>query len=74
MVGGHGDELVLVSRYEVALWGIEANYPVFDKRRRSNTRLRDLANEQLGQALETAEKALVAYVTDKVTMAYGRAA
>ena len=62
----HGDETMLVEGYECAVWGIECNYPSFDRRRRPNTYLREVANELLPEALEKAKAAVVSLVAERV--------
>lgn len=39
-----------------ALWGVDVNYPTFDKRRRPNKHLRDTANDCLHEALAEARE------------------
>jgi len=65
-----GEWIELVGKYEHALWGIEVNYPVYDKRRRPNTYLREVANELLAEARVSAKAALVEHIASK----FGRAA
>lgn len=50
-----------------SLWGIECNYPVFDKRRRPNTYLREVANELLSRALKGIPKEIARRVAERMT-------
>ena len=48
---------MVLNNHAASLWGIEANYPMSDKRRRNpNTYLTDVANELLPEAEEAAKK------------------
>jgi hypothetical protein len=50
----------LTPPFDHALWGIEGNYPVRDKRKNTNAYFRDVANQYLPDALDAAKAKLAA--------------
>lgn len=54
------NDIQLTGDYDHALWGIECNYPYGGKKR--NNHLREVANEELDDALEAAKLAIKSLV------------
>lgn len=65
------DAVQLVEPYDNALWGMEANYPNFDKRRQPNAHLTETANDLLSEAVAVAKTAEGYMVREKIMRAAG---
>lgn len=61
-VTAHTDGAQLVGDFEVALWGIECNYPTFRHSDRPNAYLREVANHLLPEAQHVAKEKLASIV------------